>query len=249
MSENIKDALEYAVDLSSGQEVIHKIENHVFYDSNKANLRNLFPAKYADPLEVNSLSGLVQYLLSKFDQELSDDPDELLVHVKSPTKVVVYSQLNAERKRESLIAAQAELQNYPYGQFLDQERFVINIKSLFDRTDDAEAILRFSSAIKIENSADVKDNGVTQTATVRTGAKTVAEGEVPSPAVLRPFRTFLEVEQPESQFVFRINERGNCALFEADGGLWKYHAKESIHEYLKTELEELIDQEKITIIL
>lgn len=87
------------------------------------------------------------------------------------------------------------------------------------------------------------------TATVRTGAKTVAEGEVPSPAVLRPFRTFLEVEQPESQCVFRINERGSCALFEADGGLWKYHAKESIHEYLKTELKELIEQEKITIIL
>lgn len=249
MSENIKDALKYAVDLSNGQEVIHKIEDHVFYDSGKANLVNLLPAKYAKPLEVNSLTGLTQYLLSKFDQEAIDDPDELLVHVESPTKVVVYSQLNAERKRESLIEAQAEMQRFPYGNFLDQERFVINIQSLFDRTDHAEAILKFSSAIRIEDGADVTDNGVTQTATVKTGARTVAEGKVPSPATLRPYRTFLEVEQPESQFIFRINDRGECALFEADGGLWKHHAKESIREYLAKELAELIEQSKITIIL
>ncbi len=248
MSENIKDALKYAVDLSSGQEVIYEVDGQTFYDNSKASLRNLFPIDYAAQLEVNSLTGLTQYLLSCFDQESKAQPDELLVHVESPTRVVVYSQLNEERKRESLIVAQAELQKYPYDRFMDQERFVINIQSLFDRTDDAEAVLRFASAIRIDDSADVTDNGVTQTATVKTGAKTVAEGRVPSPASLRPYRTFLEVEQPEGQFIFRINDRGECALFEADGGLWKYHAKESIENYLSDALSELINKNKITII-
>ena len=74
------------------------------------------------------------------------------------------------------------------------------------------------------------------------------EGKVPSPADLQPYRTFLEVPQPESQFIFRINERGNCALFEADGGLWKYHAMESIKLFLEDALKGLIEENKLTVI-
>lgn len=90
MTENIKEAIKYGVELSEGQAVIYKEEDRIFYDSNKASLRELFPAKYAETLTVNSLTGLVQYLLSKFDQETTDDPDELLIHVESPTSVKVY---------------------------------------------------------------------------------------------------------------------------------------------------------------
>ncbi|MCO5478627.1 hypothetical protein NG891_18015, partial [Enterococcus gallinarum] len=59
---------------------------------------------------------------------------------------------------------------------------------------------------------------------------------------------FLEVEQPSSPFVFRIDKMGNCALFEADGGIWKHTAMENIHEYLTNELSELIQSETLTII-
>lgn len=51
----------------------------------------------------------------------------------------------------------------------------------------------------------------------------------------------MEVEQPESKFVFRINEDTDKApifkLIEADGGLWKYEAVESIKEYIKKNLD------------
>lgn len=248
MTENIKEAIQYGVELREGQEVIYKEDDQIFYDRDKADLQELFPVRYANTLQVTSLTGLVQYLVSKFDQETIDDPDELLVHVVSPTEVKVYGQLNGERRRESLIVSIAELDHFPYKRFLDQEQFKINVMSLFDRTDDSEAILEFSSAIRIDDSSDLTDNGVSQTATVRTGASTVGNGKVPSPAVLRPYRTFLEVEQPESQFIFRINEIGACALFEADGGLWKYHAKENIKEFLETELDELIADKKVTVI-
>lgn len=249
MTENIKEAIKYGVELSEGQSVIYKEEDRIFYDSNKASLRELFPAKYAETLTVNSLTGLVQYLLSKFDQETTDDPDELLIHVESPTSVKVYGRLNElDRKRESLIKATAILDKFNYGYFMNTEEFIINLQSLFDRTDDSEAILKFASAVRIDNGATINDNGVFQTATVKTGASTVGEGKVPSPANLQPYRTFLEVPQPESQFIFRINERGNCALFEADGGLWKYHAMESIKSFLEDALKELIEENKLTVI-
>ena len=61
---------------------------------------------------------------------------------------------------------------------------------------------------------------------------------------LRPYRTFTEVVQPASDFIFRMKEdRGiTCALFEADGGAWKNAAMKNIKEYLEFELEGYQDQ-------
>lgn len=249
MTENLKDALAYAVSLRENQDVIYYAEGKTFYDAEKATLREVEPIKYAKSLEVNSLTGLVGYLKERFDEEFTKDvPTKLLIHVESPTKVRVYSPLDTDRRRESLIEAVAVLDKFPYGQFLNQERFKIGLQSLFLRNEDAEAIMRFASAIKIENGADIKDNGVAQTTTVKTGASTIGEGEVPSPAVLMPYRTFLEVNQPESQFIFRINEGPGLALFEADGGLWKYEAMNNIKEYLTKELADEIEHNHLMII-
>ncbi len=62
---------------------------------------------------------------------------------------------------------------------------------------------------------------------------------------LRPYRTFAEVEQPASQFVFRINQNAQMALFEADGGKWRLEAINNIANYLK---ESLVLQDNITIL-
>lgn len=57
------------------------------------------------------------------------------------------------------------------------------------------------------------------------------------------------MEQPESQFVFRMKEYKNegiqCALFEADGGAWRLNAMANIKEYLEHELSDL---EQFTVI-
>jgi len=54
---------------------------------------------------------------------------------------------------------------------------------------------------------------------------------------LSPFRTFREIEQPESEFLLRIrldaNENPTVALFEADGSAWSIKAMENIVEYVK----------------
>ncbi len=177
-----------------------------------------------------------------------ENDKKLLLHVEGPTKVVIYSELDDDRKRESVIEATALLDKFPYGRFMNSEDFIINVQSLIQRDLDAEAILACASSIRIEGGGDLTDNGISQTVTVKEGAATLMQAEVPSPAELRPYRTFLEVEQPSSPFVFRINRLGECALFEADGGIWKHEAMENVSQYLVNELKELIDSGSLTII-
>ena len=59
MEENLKAALEYAVGLRDGQQVIYKEGEVTYYDSNKASLCELDPIKYAKTLTTKSLSGMV----------------------------------------------------------------------------------------------------------------------------------------------------------------------------------------------
>ena len=54
------------------------------------------------------------------------------------------------------------------------------------------------------------------------------------------YRTFLEVEQPKSEFILRMEQDKYdgiaCAIFEADGGAWKIAATKAIKDYLQFEL-------------
>ena len=110
---------------------------------------------------------------------------------------------------------------------------------------DRNLVLDFASHLKIEKGSEAQDNGITQTVTVRDGVASLAQAKTPNPVTLRPYRTFNEVEQPASQFVFRVNKSANLALFEADGGKWKLDAVKNISDYLKTEL---ANNDKITIL-
>ncbi|MGV8103295.1 hypothetical protein ACE15I_33430, partial [Bacillus thuringiensis] len=87
-----------------------------------------------------------------------------------------------------------------------------------------------------------------QAVTVKTGVASRGNAKVPNPVQLSPYRTFVEVEQPESKFVFRMREGARCGLFEADGGAWKLEAMNNIKEYLKEALAQEIESEKVFVL-
>lgn len=66
---------------------------------------------------------------------------------------------------------------------------------------------------------------------------------------LRPFRTFLEVEQPVSEFLLRLDDDGNVGLFEADGGMWQQTAKASITAYFEDKLAQEVKDGKIVVMM
>ncbi|MDF9627266.1 hypothetical protein P5775_32030, partial [Bacillus cereus] len=95
---------------------------------------------------------------------------------------------------------------------------------------------------------EIGDDGVSQAVTVKTGVASRGNAKVPNPVQLSPYRTFVEVKQPESKFVFRMREGARCGLFEADGGAWKLEAMNNIKEYLNEALAQEIESKKVFVL-
>lgn len=229
-----REALQYVVGLSEAN--ILTINGDTYTDKQVHRIDNNLRAA---AIEMNTLSSLVDYAKA-FADEMSD---QMLVQVVSPTEVKLISCLDADRKRECLVNVSAMIPEFAYGRYMDHESFIIALQSKFIDNDDRALLLRFAGTVKDESVAQYGDDGVTQTATVKTGITSVEKAIVPNPVILRPYRTFVEVEQPDSAFVFRMRQsegRGvECAIFEADGGAWKNEAMRNIKSYLALSMEGL----------
>lgn len=197
-----------------------------------------------EAIEIHSLTGLVDYVKSKFDRD-----SEFLIHIKSPNEVVLVDALDNTNNRRVFINSQAILPNIHFENFVNREKFQIMLQANFVPTEHHAIVLDIISHIHInDGNIELKDNGLTQTVTVNQGAATLSPKQLPPRVLLKPFRTFVEVSQPSSEYVFRMNNRGDCALYEADGGSWQLEAIENIAEYFKNELANEIESESIYVL-
>lgn len=57
------------------------------------------------------------------------------------------------------------------------------------------------------------------------------------------------MDQPESEFLLRLDDNGNVGLFEADGGMWKQTAKASILSYFEEHLAEEVKAGKVIVMM
>lgn len=228
-----RDALQYMVGLKTAE--VLEINDEKYVDKN---VQRVDKELRASAIQMNTLTSLVDYLKAGVDSMA----DKMLVQVISPTEVKLISMLDTDRKRECLVEVEAMIPSFEYGRYMGNESFIIALQSKFIDNDDRALLLQFAGTVKDESIAQYGDDGVTQKATIKTGITSVGDAVVPNPVKLRPFRTFVEVTQPESAFVFRMRQadgRGvECAIFEADGGAWKNAAMKSIKEYLQFELGE-----------
>jgi len=233
----IKEALKYLVCL--GIPTITKIDGQQVSD------RQLHVLKEptANAIQVNSLSGLVEYLRSGFDTNQT-----LMVHVVSPTEVVAFNSVNSNCSRGQFVKAEAMVPSFCFDNFYDAESFNIKAQSCFVANEDKEIVLKVVGNITEDQVQTYSDDGISQSVTAKVGVANRATVVVPNPVALRPFRTFVEVEQPESSFVFRMKNGPACALFEADGGAWKLEAMQNIKAYLVESLNDEIFNEKVIII-
>lgn len=227
-----REALEYLVNLGYEKEPIVRVGGLGVYSKERL-IRMEQPL--ADSLIVSTLTGLVDYIKNNIDKV----DGELLIHVKSHKDVRLYSPLNVDKQRDRFLVAEAILpDNIVYDRFLDTEQFNIMLQSSFVDKGSRAALLTYTALTQDEAVKTVGDNGVSQQVTVKTGVATLEQAIVPNPVELAPYRTFPEVEQPLSKFIFRMQEGPKAALFEADGGAWRNEAIKNIKEYLAKELEE-----------
>lgn len=233
----IKEALAYVVGLKKPE--IMDINGETYSDKP---LNRIVHNPKASKIEMTTLTSLVEYIKARID--VMDN--KMIIHVVSPTIVQLYSQLDFDREREHIVTVNAQLPDFTYGRYMGHESFIIALQSKFIGNDDRELLLKFAGTVENGTVAQYGDDGITQKATIKTGIASKGDAVVPNPVKLRPYRTFLEVEQPESSFVFRMrqDERSGveCAIFEADGGAWKNTAMRKIKEYLQFELAEMSQQ-------
>lgn len=245
MKTMIKEALEYIVKLGENKTRMEKVvfpsgKEEIYCSGDFERLEEYHPL--ANSINMCTLTSLVDYIKGHIDTMA----DRMIVHVISPEEVWLFSRLDEYRKREYLVKVAAQLPSFRYGAFIDHEEFVINVQSKFlsDPETDKDLILKFAGTVEQGSVAEYGDSGVSQKATVKTGIASKSDAVVPNPVRLRPYRTFMEVEQPASEFIFRMKDNNGitCALFEADGGAWKNAAMQNIKNYLESELADYKEQ-------
>ncbi len=242
---------DYKTDDRLINELQNAVKTEIIKDSlgNEYSTRALFPLKEkekqpASPsrFDLHTLTGLVDFCLRHKEEKGPEDPAGL--YIADHSQVLLLSEpFGPEKKRTQFVKAGFEAllgTSFKFGEFYDQEAFVIGLQSLFEPTPARDEVIKLVATIKRDQSAEWTDSGVSQTVIAKTGIAKVGEAQVPNPVRLKPFRTFREIDQPESPFVLRIREGRSgpeSALFEADGGRWKLAAIQLIKEYLEDKVE------------
>lgn len=190
------------------------------------------------PLHTNSLSSVADYIKSNADFGALASDGRKIIHVEDEKTVWLYTEMNSFKKRSALLLASAWVSSFPFGQWLSLENFIISVQANFVTDEHRDELLSFVATVKQDTGVEQQDDGVTQKVTTRSGVSLSRTSKVPNPITLRPFRTFSEVEQPESAFVFRIKAEEGCgvkaALFAADGDAWRHDAILKIRDYFQT---------------
>lgn len=234
----LKEFVQYLLDLNR--------EETVFAEGNTYSTRQLHRLNVehdVNAINVRSLSGLVDYVKSNFDHDR-----KVMIHVKSPTEVYVFDALNDVNDRRTYVKAGALLPTIIFERFIDREEFQIMLQACFVQNEHKSTVLKVISSIVEDSGVTTVDDGISQRVTAKTGVATVENINIPNPVTLKPFRTFAEVSQPESEFVLRLKEGGRVGLFEADGGAWELNAMANIATYLEEALADEIGNEKVYII-
>lgn len=228
----IENALKYLVKLGSGRK--RELElNGLTYTNDDL---HLIREPKATSIEIRTLTGLIDYIKSELDTNQKHSK-KLLVQVESPTEVKLYSELNNIKDRECYISCSALVPRIYFDRFQELEQFNIMLQSNFVTNEDKKTLLKVTGNVKEEVVKNVGDDGVSQSVVMKSGIASVTEAIVPNIVQLAPYRTFTEIDQPTSDFVFRMRTGVEVALYEADGGAWRNKAMQDIKTYLQSELE------------
>lgn len=228
----IKEAIDRILGLS--KPTVEVYESRLYAD------RSLVPIK--TPLDksesVGTLTGLVDLVTAKLNDL---QPDQCFIHVESPKRVTL-SKLLCDKWGQRQVHIEATLPDYgrfSFGQYMDQESFMIGLQTFFvnELDEDMKYVLGIAGKLKAEQVQQSDDDGVSQNVVLRTGVVLAQNTTIKRTVKLRPYRTFREIEQPQSELVFRLRNRKDevpaLALHIADGEMWQHEAMQSIKKYLQ----------------
>lgn len=198
-------------------------------------------------IQLSSLDALVQFVKTEAIERYAT----VYITIPDHKTVRCFTHPNTELRlnREYLYTADAtDVPGWGEKVSLSFEEALIALRTRFQSTPDTDYALKLLSDITTGSKVTFNDNGIATSVVTKRGIDLQTNAAIKPIINLRPYRTFQEVTQPESPFLIRINER-NITFIEADGGMWKLAARNTVKEYLAKALEEEAATGSVVIVL
>ena len=246
----LKAAIEKIQELSRVQ--VLKVDSATYVVGGDGDYKQVRPdLDVAEPLTLHSLEALVTLIKTEgvADPETLDGP--LYITVPSHTTVRCFGHPVPKRRMRRDCHYWVEATDVPgWNEKVDMrfDEAMIALRTRFQATPDAEYALKLLSDITTGSKITLNDNGIATSVVSRAGVSLQANTPIRPIISLRPYRTFQEVEQPVSQFLIRVSERG-ITFVEADGGMWKVAARKTVRDYLAEKLSAEIDKGLVAVAL
>lgn len=206
------------------------LNNRIFVRSGP-NYREVEP-RTVERLKVHSLQAVCDFVNQ---QGLSDR----FVVIDSPMSVSVVScDVDVPPLRNVWLQSTIELPKADVVAVIaDADSFVRTLLCLFVRTEALDLIMSLVSKVTMSTIRTDESDGVSQKVVVQESVALKAEKTVDPIHHLRPYRTFPDIEQPESPYVFRISktDEGELHFFlqTTSSIVWRLDAVASIKRFLE----------------
>ena len=166
----------------------------------------------------------------------------LMVRVVGNT-VDVFSAMDRFMERDHIAQSRPDVPTIRFNRYMPVEEFIIQLQTCFDEDENhnKSKLLAFVSKLSSEVKVEIEDDGISQKVTSSTGTAVKHSESIALPPIakLKPMNTYPEINQVETMYLLRVNKDGDVALFEADGGRWRFEAQRRISEYISIELANL----------
>lgn len=190
-----------------------------------------------DTIEIFTLSGIVDFLSINIDKfNISD----FFIRVANPKYVEILSKLKEGYLVRSVpLRAHYDGEGTPYHKEFSYFNFASMLYEYFVHTKELKELIAKLNGITSVKDTQFTNNGVEMMIQRRNGITLVGNETFDPVVTLKPYRTFHDVEQPESKFLIKINERDGIPYFSivpVDGGMWERRAVSAIKEWLDCNL-------------
>jgi len=244
----LKEAIEHIQETT--QPVILEVEGRTFCVNRDGDTSEIRPSlDVPEVLIINSLDALVKMIKTEALHLYSGVP--LYISVPDPLECRCYSQPNKSIRENRLtfyIAKATDVPGWQKETTMNFEEAMIALRTRFQRTADTDYALKLLSEITTGAKVTFNDNGIATTVVTQKGIALQGTDNIRPIVSLKPYRTFQEVEQPASDFLIRITDRG-IKFVEADGGMWRLTARNTIKSFLEEQLHAEVESGEIVIAL
>lgn len=241
----LKEAIQYLVGLKENK--IYDIGGDTYSDHELVRITPHVDRPHE--VKVNGLSSIAELIREENDIFVGRLP--IYIRIIDAREVAIFTSYDDMMARDALYRCSCDAPSFHPG-WMEHDEAIIKLRSIFVQdvdTSDLEYVMDLLSRVSKESSVTSSDNGISQTVEARQGVALSQRVKVRPIVRLTPYRTFLEVEQPTSEFLLRLDEDGRVGLLEADGGRWKMDAKTEIAGFFDIALKDLIESRKVVVLV